>query len=55
MLQHDMTLYLGEGQTKERLKQFGWNLREKAKPMPPVEECPSSSKHVPYESHYMEL
>ena len=35
VLQHNITMILGEGQTKLMLKRIGWNLKEKAKLMPP--------------------
>jgi len=39
VLQHNLTMCLGEGQMKEMLKQIGWNLREEAKSLPPFDEC----------------
>lgn len=41
VLQHNLTICLGEGQIKEMLKRIGWNLREKAKSPPPFDECPT--------------
>ena len=41
VLQHNITMILGEGQTKLMLKRIGWNLKEKAKLMPPFDEYPT--------------
>lgn len=41
VLQHNLMMCLGEGQTKEMLKQIGGNLREEAKSLPPFDECPT--------------
>ena len=39
VLQHSLTLYPREGQTREVLKWTGWNLRYEAKSMSPFDEC----------------
>ena len=41
VLQHNITMIPGEGQTKLMLKRIGWNLKEKPKPMPPFDKCPT--------------
>ena len=41
VLQHSLTLYPREGQTREVLKWTGWNLRYEAKSMSPFDECPT--------------
>ena len=40
-LQHNLTLIPGRGQTTEMMRKIGWNLREEAKSLPPVDECPT--------------
>lgn len=39
--EHCLTLCQGRGQTKEVLAKIGWNLRMKAKLLPPFDECPT--------------
>lgn len=39
VLQHNFTLDLGIGQTKDLLIRMGWNLREEAKLLLPFDEC----------------
>jgi len=41
VLQHNLTMYPEEGQTKEKLRQIGWNLRDEAKSLLPFHECPT--------------
>ena len=45
VLQHNLTMLLGEGQSKEMLKQIRWNLREEVKSLPLFDEC-SNPDHV---------
>lgn len=57
VLQHNLTMYPEEGQTKEKLKQIGWNLRDEAKSLLPFDEC-STLDHIflmNIQSHIREL
>lgn len=40
--QHNLTMVLGKGQTKEMILKIRWNLRE-AKLMPPADVCSTSA------------
>ena len=42
VLQHNVTLIPGERQSLDMLKRIGWNLREEAKLMLPIDKCPTS-------------
>ena len=52
---HSMNWFPGEGQIKEVQKRTGWILKEKAKLMPPVDECPLLFPLFHHECYYLEL
>lgn len=41
VLHHNMAWFPRKGQTREVLMRTGWNLREEAKLMSPIDECPT--------------
>jgi len=55
VLQHMATLQPREGQTREVLKQTGWNLREEAKLRPLYDECLTPSYMFSDECYNLEL
>lgn len=55
VLQHNLIMSPSEGQTRDMLRQIGWNLRVKAKSLPPVDKWSTLEHQIPHEYNNVEL